>query len=215
MKKQSSNLHDTLKRLSRSIPFIPWIAIATAILLVFVAIFIIVWLNKDNYIKIEENDKIELSPTQVKSIEDIGEWEFLSVSDEELIDTIRKGFFGDDELVRIYYGTLRLGVNLHETKPGWIKVEKDTIMATLPPIKLLDNDFIDEAKTKPFYENGSWNEKDRAALYHKAYQKMKARCLNPQNIKSAQQNAYEQFEHLLQSMGFKNIKVRFEKSNQR
>lgn len=32
------------------------------------------------------------SPTQVESIENIGQWEFLSVSDEELIDTIRRGF---------------------------------------------------------------------------------------------------------------------------
>ena len=215
MKKQSSNFHNTLKRLFSQIHVIPWMITATVLVLVLVSIFTLVWLNKDNYINIEENDKIGLTPIQVKSIEDIGEWEFLSVSDEELIDTVRRGFFGDDELTRIYYGTLRLGVNLHEARPGWIKMEKDTITATLPPIRLLDNDFIDEAKTKPFYEDGSWSEKDKASLYHKAYRKMKERCLNTQNIKSAEQNASEQFDHLLRSMGFENVKVRFDKGSQK
>ncbi|MCI1282531.1 MAG: DUF4230 domain-containing protein [Prevotella sp.] len=214
MEKQSSNFYDTLKWLIGRISLTVWMIIASVLLLAFVVIFGLVWLNKDNHISLEENDKIELSPTQVRSIENIGEWEFLAISDEELIDTVRRGFFGDDELSRIYYGTLRLGVNLHEAKPGWIKVEKDTITATLPPIKLLDNDFIDEAKTQSFYEDGSWSEADRAALYKKAYQKMKQRCMNKQNIASAEQNAADQFDRLLRSMGYENVKVRFNKSNQ-
>lgn len=59
------------------------------------------------------------TPTQIQSIKDIGEWEFLSVSLEELTDTVRKGFISDDELSRIYYGTLRLGINMHQLEPGW------------------------------------------------------------------------------------------------
>ena len=52
------------------------------------------WLTKDNEVSVVQEDKTTLSPTQVESIENIGQWEFLSVSDEELIDTIRRGFFG-------------------------------------------------------------------------------------------------------------------------
>lgn len=63
-----------------------------------------------------QEDKTTLSPTQVESIENIGQWEFLSVSDEELIDTIRRGLLGDDQLVRIYYGTLRLGIDMKDVK---------------------------------------------------------------------------------------------------
>ena len=55
-------------------------------------------------------------------MERIRQWEFLSVRDEELIDTVRHGFFGDDQLIRIYYGTLRLGVDLAETKEGWLRL---------------------------------------------------------------------------------------------
>lgn len=74
------------------------------------------WLTKDNEVSVVQEDKTTLSPTQVESIENIGQWEFLSVSDEELIDTIRHGFLGDDQLVRIYYGTLRLGIDMKDVK---------------------------------------------------------------------------------------------------
>lgn len=79
------------------------------------------WLTKDNEISVVQEDKTTLSPTQVESIENIGQWEFLSVSDEELIDTIRRGFLGDDQLVRIYYGTLRLGIDMKDVKKDGYK----------------------------------------------------------------------------------------------
>lgn len=160
--------------------------------------------------EIVKDEKIELSPTQIRAIEDIGEWEFLAVTDEELIDTTRHGFFGDAELVRIYYGTLRLGVNMKEAKPGWIKARGDSIVAVLPPIKLLDEDFIDEARTRSFIENGTWTHADREALYHRALAVMRKRCFTKSNIKSAQTNAGTQFANMLRSMGFNNVVIRFE-----
>ena len=86
------------------------------------------WLNKDNSISMEQEGKTTLSPTQIKSIEAIGQWEFLSISDEELIDTVRKGLISDDELVRIYYGTIRLGINMREVGNEWLRSEGDTII---------------------------------------------------------------------------------------
>ena len=94
---------------------------------------------------------IELTPNQIQQIEAIGEWEFLAIDDEELVDTVKYGFFGDDKLVRIYFGTLRLGVNLREARPRWLSMQGDTLCAALPPVKLLDNNFIDEARTKSFF----------------------------------------------------------------
>lgn len=88
-----------------------------------------------------------------------------------MIDTVRKGFFKDDELIRIYYGTLRLGFDMSEAKADWIKADKDTLVITLPKIKLLDENFIDEARTKSFFESGSWSDKDRADMYKRAYAK--------------------------------------------
>jgi len=171
------------------------------------------WLNKDNQMELTQTEKTTLSPTQVESIEAIGQWEFLSICDEELVDTIRHGFFSDDQLVRIYYGTLRLGINMKDVKEGWIEkdINKDSIICTLPPVKLLDNNFIDEAKTKSFFEEGKWTGADRQAMYDRAYSMMKKRCLTPVNIQTAEQNAKRQFREMLKAMGFPNVKIEFEK----
>lgn len=173
-----------------------------------------IWVIKGCGVKTEKSGKIGITPVQIAKIKNIGQWEFLAISDEELIDTIRHGFFGDDELARIYYGTLRLGIDLGETKEGWIKMEQDTVTVLLPPVKLLDHNFIDEARTKAFFEEGKWSEADKAKLTAKAARVMKARCMTPANIRSAEQNASAQFSNLLQSMGFKFSRIRFGEQNQ-
>lgn len=170
------------------------------------------WLNKSLSVSISPEEKTTLSPTQIESIEAIGQWEFLSISDEELVDTTHHGFFGDDQLVRIYYGTLRLGIDMKDVKEGWIEkdIDKDSIICTLPPIKLLDNNFIDEARTKSFFEEGKWTGADRQAMYDRAYAAMKRRCLSRVNISTAKENAKTQFREMLKAMGFKNVAVEFE-----
>lgn len=157
---------------------------------------------------VEIDQRIGVTPTQIKSMKDIGQWEFLAIADEEMIDTIRNGFFTDDQLIRIYYGTLRLGIDMNDVQENWIEKEKDSIMVTLPPIRLLDEKFIDEARTQSFYESGKWTDADREAMYQRAYRKMKDRCLTKENIASAEDNATRQFYQLMRSMGHENIKVR-------
>ncbi len=167
------------------------------------------WLIKGCGVSTGSEGKIGITPVQIESIRDIGQWEFLAISDEELVDTIRHGFFGDDELSRIYYGTLRLGINLQEAGEGWISMDKDTVTATLPPIRLLDEKFIDEGRTQAFFEEGKWSETDKAKLTRKAYRMMKQRCLTPDNIRRAELHASEQFASLIQAMGFEFVRVEF------
>ena len=173
---------------------------------------VLYWLNKDNKMNVATEEKTTLSPTQVESIEAIGQWEFLAINDEELVDTTRHGFFGDDQLVRIYYGTLRLGIDMKDVKEGWIQTDedKDSIVCTLPPIRLLDNNFIDEAKTKSFFEEGKWTGADRQAMYDRAYAMMKKRCLTPVNYQTARRNAKQQFKDMFKTMGFTNVRIEFE-----
>jgi hypothetical protein len=165
----------------------------------------------DSYVSIETGDKIEITPEQIKSIRDIGQWEFLSVSDEELIDTVRRGFFSDDRLSRIYYGTMRLGVDLGKVNEGWISVSGDTVMLVLPPVGLLDDRFIDEAQTVSFFESGKWSAQDREAMYLRAQRRMRAHGLSPQNLRIAENHADAQFRQLLHAMGFQHVIVRFSK----
>lgn len=173
-------------------------------------VWLVVWLNKDNHAELTTDRTIDITPAQIMAIREIGQWEFLAISDEEIVDTVNKGFFKDDELVRIYYGTLRLGIDLHKTKPQWIQPEGGALSVTLPPIELLDHQFIDEARTRSFYESGSWSNQAREALYRKAYDKMLARCMTQENIAIARENAIEQFTQLMRTMGFNHIRITFE-----
>ena len=164
---------------------------------------------RDGHIEFGADQQIDITPEQIKSIKEIGEWEFLSISDEELVDTIRLGIFSNDRLARIYYGTLRLGVNLKQVGPGWIVARGDTIDITLPQIDLLDRDFIDEARTRSFYESGTWSPKDRESMLQRAYHKMLQRGMTSQNLQIAKQNGDAQVRQVLQSMGFKQVKIQY------
>ena len=177
------------------------------VLFVIGVIALVIYFNRDNHVEVKANEKIDITPQQIRSIEQIGQWEFLSVSDEELVDTIERGFIRDKELVRIYYGTMRLGINVQSAEPGWISNNNDTIVVKLPPIQLLDRQFIDEARTRSFFESGSWKPADLEAMYKRAYAKMVARGMSPSNIAIAEDNAKAQFTQLMQTMGFKNIKI--------
>jgi hypothetical protein len=159
---------------------------------------------------IEHSDRIDRTPQTVVAIREIGQWEFLSIADEELIDTTRRGFFSDDHLARIYYGTLRLGCDLQQLADDAVSVSGDSIRLLLPPITLLDQNFIDEAASRSFHESGKWKPADREALYRRAQQRMKSRALTQQNLRSAEDNGREQVTKMLTAMGFKNVEVSFQ-----
>ena len=179
--------------------------------LVIVALFWLRNCTKNDYLEVGADDAIDVTPTQIQSIKAIGEWEFLSVSLEELTDTVRKGFFSDDELSRIYYGTLRLGINMHQVEPGWLEADGDSVSLTLPRVALLDRDFIDEARTKPFFESGSWKPEDREALYRQAHENMLQHGLTKENLAAAEANAREQITNLMRAMGFRKVAIIFKK----
>ncbi|MBQ9561715.1 MAG: DUF4230 domain-containing protein [Prevotella sp.] len=166
-------------------------------LCILVAVGAIVWMGykmKDNSLSIGINDKIDQTPTVVSQIREIGQWEFLSITDEELIDTVRTGFFSDDELVRIYYGTLRIGIDFSQCDEKWIERDGDSIKIDLPPVQLLDENFLDEARTKSFFESGKWSNADRKAMADRAKAAMRKRCLTDANMKQAQQIAEQQIK---------------------
>ena len=181
--------------------------------LTLVVIIIVLWwlliAEKDNHVGLKVDDDINPTPEQIQSIRDIGQWEFLSISNEELVDTVRKGVFSDDQLVRIYYGTLRLGIDMSKTKKNWISAHGDTIVVKLPKVGLLDKDFIDETRTKAFYESGRWTARDREALYRKAKHQMMSHALTKENLKTAEQNAEVQMRQMLNAMGYNNITIKW------
>lgn len=158
--------------------------------------------------------EIDNTPQVVQKIKQIGEWEFLSVTSEELVDTTASNkvigikIGKDKQLVRVYTGTLRFGIDTKEMAEQAFEVVDDTLVVTLPEIKLLDEDFIDEAKTVAFYENGNWSDHDRQQLYEKAVRQMKENNITPANLSKARSNAIEQMNVMLKALGAKRYKVK-------
>lgn len=184
--------------------------IVVAAIVALVALWWIVSGISQSEVTLDVNQEIDLTPEQITSIEAIGEWEFLAIANEELVDTTRKGFFKDDHLVRIYYGTVRLGINMKNVEPGWIQTGGDSIVVTLPQPGLLDKNFIDEARTKSFFETGKWSHQDRDKLYQKAYRQMLAHCLTPANLRSARENGEALFTKMMKSIGYERVSIRWQ-----
>ena len=161
-------------------------------------------------VQISVDEKIDITPTIITSMKEIGEWEFLSVEDEELIDSVKKSFFRDDRLVRIYYGKLSLGINMHKAGPKWAEQRGDSIILQLPKVELLDNDFIDEARTRAFIEAGNWSDADRNDMYKRAYNLMLKRCMTRENIETAKTNAQAQLAKMMRTLGVEKFCIRWE-----
>lgn len=207
MAKQDNKKKSLARRILGAIPVNAWIAFFVVGAIALMLLWMVYGPGESNVVTTERVERVTLTPTQIKSIESIGEWEFLAVSDEEIVDTVSHGFFGDSELIRIYYGTLRMGIDLRQARKGWIRLEGDTVCADLPPVRLLGNEFIDEARTQTFYETGTWTAADRKRLYLKASRIMRQRVVNRDNLNKASQQVEAQMDKLLHAMGFEHVRI--------
>ncbi len=207
MAKQNNKKKSLARRILGAIPVNAWIAFFVVGAIALMLLWMVYGPGESNVVTTERVERVTLTPTQIKSIESIGEWEFLAVSDEEIVDTVSHGFFGDSELIRIYYGTLRMGIDLRQARKGWIRLEGDTVCADLPPVRLLGNEFIDEARTQTFYETGTWTAADRKRLYLKASRIMRQRVVNRDNLNKASQQVEAQMDKLLHAMGFEHVRI--------
>ena len=161
-------------------------------------------------LEVVRDTRIDLTPEEISSIRDIGQWEFLSVSTEEMVEWHKTSTFGDKHLVRIYQGTLRLGIDMDRCKSDWFtSLEDSTAQLKLPAVDLLDSHFIDEARTRSFYEKGTISSTVYDQLYLQAEKAMRQRCLTPQNLKHAEENAEEHFTRIFKSLGFKTVRIQF------
>lgn len=161
-------------------------------------------------IEVVHDTRIDITPEEVRSIKEIGQWEFLSVATEEMVEWHRTRTFSTDHLVRIYRGTLRLGIDLTKASDDWFTSLPDsTAKLKLPKVGLLDENFIDEARTRSFYEKGSFPPEVLDQLYQKAKAKMKKRCLTAQNLQTTEKNARTQFTRIFKAFGFKKVEIEF------
>lgn len=165
----------------------------------------------DTSFHISDSHTIDLTPEQITSIKNIGKWEFLSMDMEEMVDTIHhRTLLSDEELVRIYRGTARLGTDMTEVSEGWLTTNGDTATLVMPRIRLLNKKFIDEANTRTFTEKGSWDAKAREALYKKTERKMLLRLKQNDAYAKAEESGRAQMTALMKAIGFNTVKITFE-----
>lgn len=161
-------------------------------------------------LEVVRSTRIDLTPEEISSVRDIGQWEFLSISTEEMVEWHKAGTFSDRYLIRIYQGTLRIGIDMDRCAEDWFtSAEDSTALLKLPAVGLLDPDFIDEARTRSFYEKGTFAPSVYNELYRKAEKAMRQRCLTPQNLKRAEKNATAHFTRIFKAFGFKKVNIQF------
>lgn len=160
--------------------------------------------------KLVSEKEIAVTPQVVKSIKDIRQWEFVKLTDEEVIDTVRKvALWPDDRLVLVFYGTPRIGIDLSDASDNWVVNRNDSIILTLPQPRLLDTNFIDEALTEVFAQSGKWSASDRERMYESARSKMVARALSDDNLQRVRNAAQERFSTIFMSLGAANVEMRY------
>uniref|UniRef100_UPI00402A4C3A DUF4230 domain-containing protein n=1 Tax=Alloprevotella sp. TaxID=1872471 RepID=UPI00402A4C3A len=187
-----------------------WIFAVAAIVIAITYIYIGIKENSPIHLEVERNTRIDLTPEQILSVRDIGQWEFLTINTEELVEWQRSRTLTTDRLTRIYQGTLRLGIDMSKASDDWFTSLPDsTAQLILPHAALLDNNFIDEARSRSFYEKGSIPPEARDRLYAQARKKMMQRCLTPQNLQTTERNARNEFTRIFKSFGFKTVTIQF------
>ena len=152
---------------------------------------------------------IAQSPEEIIHLRSIGQWEFLSVESEELVERHHTGLMSDRDLICIYRGTLRIGVDLRKLPEDWVEVKGRNAIVHLPQPSLLDENFLDESRTTVFMEQGLFRAEEREAMIAEAKNKMKQRALTTDNLSIARRNAESQFQKLFHAMGYEDVIVEF------
>ena len=92
MAKQDNKKKSLARRILGAIPVNAWIAFFVVGAIALMLLWMVYGPGESNVVTTERVERVTLTPTQIKSIESIGEWEFLAVSDEEIVDTVSHGF---------------------------------------------------------------------------------------------------------------------------
>ena len=153
---------------------------------------------------------IEQSPEEIVRLQAIGQWEFLSVEAEELVERHYSGLMSERDLVCIYRGTLRIGVDMRKLPSDWVEMKERSAILHLPQPSLLDENFLDESRTPVFFEQGVFRPEERDAMRTEAKDKMKQRAMTAENLSIARRNAEAQFQKLFLAMGYEDVVVEFD-----
>ena len=79
-----------------------WVGAAAIVAVAVAYIYKGVTDNPPVSLRVVHNTRIDVTPEQIMAVRDIGQWEFLTINTEEVVEWEHKRTFGTDRLVRIY-----------------------------------------------------------------------------------------------------------------
>lgn len=163
----------------------------------------------------EAEERIERTPAVVDSIRSIGQWELASVELSVDVDTIRKRWIGlvKDEVKRRYTGRLSVGIDMTQLQDSCYAVSGDTITVTLPAVRLLDTNFIDESRTRTLIadnEEFADNPQVKKAMLEKARRRLAAQGADSKTVAECRQRAAAEVKERFSAIGYSTVVVVFE-----
>ena len=163
----------------------------------------------------EAEERIERTPAVVDSIRSIGQWELASVELSVDVDTIRKRWIGlvKDEVKRRYTGRLSVGIDMTQLQDSCYAVSGDTITVTLPAVRLLDTNFIDESRTRTLIadnEEFADNPQVKKAMLEKARRRLAEQGADRETVAECRQRAAAEVKERFSAIGYSTVVVVFE-----
>lgn len=152
---------------------------------------------------------IDATPEEIRALRDIGQWEALSVDTEELVEKNENSLLSSKQMVCVYRGCLRIGIDMAKTSEKWCDVQGKTVTLHLPEVELLDNDFINDTRTTVFVQEGNWSADAKQQMRTQAAEAMKKRALSAENLSLARRNAEAQFRQLFTALGYDEVNIVF------
>lgn len=156
---------------------------------------------------------VKPTPVNLDSIKRIGQWSVVTVDLDQIVDTVDKGFFSDDEIQLMYHGTLHYGIDMSKVKDDWVRVENDTtVFIHLPQVTLLDNRFLDERNVKVILGENDQKFINRPEVQAAMVRKAKASMIRKGDThkEEARRKIENDMKRLFSVHGYKQIMVFFE-----
>lgn len=148
------------------------------------------------------------TPSQIEEIRQIGELEVAHFDCEELYEFKREGRIYDDELTKVYYAKLKIGIDLSEVKESDIEKDGKTIKVTLPEVRLLnEGKILDFSRT--FSQSGDVDNTFRRDAAKAAEEWIVRKYITSEVMENARRSVVSYVENYLRSIGYEEIKIVF------
>ena len=165
-----------------------------AVVIIIVGICVYSWIKGVPAFELfHQDNKMERTATILRSITNTHRWVFLTIEDEEVV--VNEHTFGN--VAKIYPSYYELGIDVGDSLK-WVEIQDNNGVRVaslhLPPIKILNENGIDDTKVKNIY--GDADDKEKIEMQKKAEFKLKQRAMSGANIKQAKKIAEDHFRNL-------------------